>query len=347
MDFLFFLYVEPRQPSRTKRINRLLEFTRANATVDLGILLFGDAAGGMVLHHQIDIGFWTEFAADPVHDFQGSGHTAGHYQVAQENTAQRHTLLIGDERTDLPVHLLDGTACRFGVIRSFRIAAGILGIPELEIRHVDVHYAVHESKGIQRVVGAGVVDQRQTQAVLHCTQERFQNLRHHVFRSHQVDVVAALFLQAQHHAGRLFRFGGTASSQPANFVVLAEDAAQVAPAEEDRSRTTAAAQALFLAEVGKMAADDRVTSGPADFRLVLDAVHVAVAWAKDAVGQLLQAKRDATHQFPGLPQLEICGLEIPSIDGSGMLQHLSSRGAGRLLRSPFAFNPGALYVAAV
>ena len=24
-------------------------------------------------------------------------------------TPQRHTLLIGDERTDLPVHLLDGT----------------------------------------------------------------------------------------------------------------------------------------------------------------------------------------------------------------------------------------------
>jgi hypothetical protein len=37
-----------------------------------------------------------------------------------------------------------------------------------------------------------------------------------------------------------------------------------------------------------------------------------------------------------LPQLEICGLEVPSIDGSGTLQHLSSRGAGfRILEQLF------------
>src|ERR1019366_2662887 len=158
--------------------------------------------------------------------------------------------------------------------------------------------------------------------------EPFQNLRYHVFRSHQVDVVAALFLQAQHHPGQFFRFRGAAFSPPADLVILAEDAAQVAPAEEDRPRTTVAAQAALFAEVGKIAADDRVTSGSADFRLVLDAVHVAVAWAQDAVGQLLQAKLDATRQFPTLPQLEIYGLEVPSIDGSGTLQHLSSPGSG-------------------
>ena len=45
------LVVEPREPGRTKRTNRLLEFAWANAAVDLGILLFGDVAGGMVLHH--------------------------------------------------------------------------------------------------------------------------------------------------------------------------------------------------------------------------------------------------------------------------------------------------------
>jgi hypothetical protein len=48
-----------------------------------------------------------------------------------------------------------------------------------------------------------------------------------------------------------------------------------------------------------------------------------------------------------LPQPEICGLEVPSIDGSGTLRHLSSRCGGRLLRSPFVLNPSALYVATV
>jgi len=38
----------------------------------------------------------------------------------------------------------------------------------------------------------------------------------------------------------------------------------------------------LLAEMGKVAADNGVTPGVADFRLVLDAVHVAVAWAQDA-----------------------------------------------------------------
>lgn len=54
--------VEPREPGRTKRINRLLELARANTAVNLWIFCFGDPAGGMVLRHQIDIGFGAEFA---------------------------------------------------------------------------------------------------------------------------------------------------------------------------------------------------------------------------------------------------------------------------------------------
>jgi hypothetical protein len=94
-----------------------------------------------------------------------------------------------------------------------------------------------------------------------------------------------------------------------------------------------------------MAADDRVTSGPADSGLVLDAVHVAVAWAKDPVGQLLQAKLDAARQFPGSPQLEICGrkfLRSPAVGRSSICLPVAL-----LLRSPFALDPSALYVATV
>jgi hypothetical protein len=56
------------------------------------------------------------------------------------------------------------------------------------------------------------------------------------------------------------------------------------PAEEDRPATVLAPQAALFAKVHKMAAHRRVTSSSANLLLILEAIYVAVAWAKHAIG---------------------------------------------------------------
>jgi hypothetical protein len=68
--------------------------------------------------------------------------------------------------------------------------------------------------------------------------------------------VAALALQAEHHPGQVFRLYLATVPHLADFGVLAELAAKVAPGKKDRPRTTSAYQGVFLAEVGANTRDD-------------------------------------------------------------------------------------------
>ena len=36
----------------------------------------------------------------------------------------------------------------------------MLGVPEFEVRHVNVHHAVHELNALEAIVGRSVIDQR-------------------------------------------------------------------------------------------------------------------------------------------------------------------------------------------
>jgi hypothetical protein len=65
-------------------------------------------------------------------------------------------------------------------------------------------------------------------------------------------------------------------------VVLAEDAAQVAAAEEDGSRPAPASEAVLLAKVREVRAHHGVASHPAQTRLVTQPVDVAQARAHAA-----------------------------------------------------------------
>jgi hypothetical protein len=68
-------------------------------------------------------------------------------------------------------------------------------------------------------------------------------------------------------------------AQLADLVVLAEDAAQITAGEEDRAAAAPAAQAVFLAAVGKEAGDDGVAANPADGPLVLQPVNATITRA--------------------------------------------------------------------
>src|SRR5271157_1269640 len=130
-----------------------------------------------------------------------------------------------------------------------------------------------------------------------------------MFGRHEVDVVTALTLKIEHKLGDLLRGALRADGLLADVPVLAEDAAQVAQAEEDRPRSIPAAQAILLAEVGEGAGDPCITAGMADPRLVLHAVDVAIPGACAAVLQLAQTGGDALGQSTRAMQGQVGGLE--------------------------------------
>jgi uncharacterized protein (DUF1800 family) len=104
--------------------------------------------------------------------------------------------------------------------------------------------------------------------------------------------VAADRLKLEHHVREPLRSRALAPQLPRDVVVLAEHAAQVAAAEEDRSRAAATAQAVLLAEVREVRSDDGVTPDAAQPRPVGEPVDLAQARA-DQAATLEQAKRPA------------------------------------------------------
>jgi len=101
-----------------------------------------------------------------------------------------------------------------------------------------------------------------------------------MLRSHEIDVVATFVLQIQHHFSKLIRLGGAALAQPTDLVVLAEDATQIGGTKENGPRAARAAQATFLAEVGKITAHNGVSAGLAYLGLIFETVNVAIARAE-------------------------------------------------------------------
>src|SRR5512135_228422 len=201
---------------------------------------------------------------------------AGHYQVADQHPAPRQAVGAELQRPDLSVHLPDRLAGALGVVLRLGQPAGGLALPELEVRHVDVHNPVQQLQRGERVVPAGVVDDRQPQAARNGRGEGLDDLGRDVLGRDEVDVVAATPLERQHQRSDPLGWALGADGPLADVPVLAEDATQVAEAEEDRPRAVAAPQAILLAEVGAGAGDARVTAGVTDAGLVRHAVDMTI-----------------------------------------------------------------------
>ena len=123
--------------------------------------------------------------------------------------------------------------------------------PDLEVRQVYIHQPVEQFQRLQRVKGRCVVDDRQPEPQVFRVQYGQYDLRHHVLRRDQVDIVhLAHILQLDIPSGQLLRRGVEAVALVRNVVVLAEDAAEVAAREEDGARAIVALDARLLAEVG-------------------------------------------------------------------------------------------------
>ena len=97
-------------------------------------------------------------------------------------------------------------------------------------------------------------------------------------------------------------------------MVLAEDAAQVAAAEEDRARAARAAQAVLLAEVREVRGDDGVAAHPAQPGLIVEPVHPAQARADTAaILQQRQRPPGALAKLAGRVEGEIGRLGVHAV----------------------------------
>ena len=219
-------------------------------------------------------------------------------------------LVVEHEVAHLPVHLLHRRPIDLPVVPHVRVAVRDRRVGVLHVRHVDVDDAVEQGERLEAVVAAGVVDERQVQALARRDGDGRKDLRHDVARRHQVDVVAAHGLQGEHHLRQLV--GADRAPRPllADVPVLAEHAAQVAPGEEDGAGAAPATQRRFLAVVRAVARHHRLLAGPADRALdALEAIHPAIAGAQVAGPQVRPGRVDPLVQDAGRQQLEIGGAE--------------------------------------
>src|SRR5439155_1719965 len=187
----------------------------------------------------------------------------GHHEVPHEEPADGEPVTVEPERAHLAVHLADHPPGDVRVVLRLEVASGPRAVPVLEVGNVDVEDAVEQLEAAHRVVGAGVVDEREGEARVGGEEEGLEQLGNDVLRGHEVDVVAAPALELEHRLRQLLGTHLPALTHLAQLPVLAEHAAQVAEREEDRARAVPAAETVLLAEVREGRGHPGVAAGEA------------------------------------------------------------------------------------
>jgi len=127
----------------------------------------------------------------------------------------------------------------------------------------------------------------------------------------EVDVMAALALQREHHVGESRRGDLPAHVLLADIVVLAEDAGQIAAGKEDGARAVATNEGRLFAEVRGKAGHSGPSPGTAEAAFIPQAVHAAAPGADLAGRQAGHSSMGAILQnFTG--HLVVTGQENPS-----------------------------------
>ena len=170
--------------------------------------------------------------------------------------------------------------------------------PDLEVRQVYIHQPVEQFQRLQRVKGRRVVDDRQPEPQVLRVQYGQYDLRNHMLRRDQVDIVhLAHILQLDVPRGQLLRRGVEAVASVRNVVVLAEDAAEVAAREEDGPRAAVALDARLLAEMGGDDVDGGGAGADEAEARRLPAVDAAASRAEVAVPEVGVGRRSLLGRF--------------------------------------------------
>ena len=108
----------------------------------------------------------------------------------------------------------------------------------------------------------------------------FEDLRDDVLGGDEIDVVATDLLKIEHDAGEFWGVHFGAFAELAGLEILAENAAEIAPAKENRARAVPTAQTIFLRRnAEKRAGDTCQSSAFANSDLVIETVDLAVTRA--------------------------------------------------------------------
>jgi hypothetical protein len=273
--------------------------------VDLGVL--GRAEAGTVLIHEVQVGLPRDLLGEEGEHLVRPGDPARQH----EETALRDPVLVEDQVANLAVHLTYGGPIHFDVGAHLGVSAREVGVAVLHVRHVDVDDAVEQGERLEAVVTAGVVDERKPQAPLRRLVHGGDDLGDHVARRDEIDVVAALVLELEHHARDLGRVHLAADPLLRDVPVLTVHAAETAPREEDRARAPPAANRILLAVVGAVARDDCTLAGTAHRAGGRHAaVDVAVPGAEVAVLEMPVRLVGAARDLAALEERHVGGHDL-------------------------------------
>ena len=254
---------------------------------------------GAVLVHDVYVGIARYLFGEKLHDGFGAGEALGQYEVADEESAGGHAARVKFEVADLAVHFAHGSPVDLRVIGDARQVFSGFGGVVFHVGHVDVEHAIEQLEGLDAVVSAGVVDEGDVKSLLDCDEQGVKDLGHDVRGRDEVDVVASLGLKIEHEFGDGVGGEVAADSVGAEFGVLAEHAAEVAPGKEDGARAVGSDQGRLFTEMGLGAAHARLWAGVAPAGFPREAVDVAEARADRAILQQGAGGFGAAPQFAG------------------------------------------------
>ena len=175
----------------------------------------------------------------------------------------------------------------------------------LGIGQIDVDDAIQQAQGCCRLVAAAVVHQRQSKASRDRVRQRSQDLRHKVRRGHQVQIVAALVLELQHHQCQALVIHVLSDVQLADGIVLAKQAPARAAGKKDRARAPAARDGRFLPGVAIPACHARVGAAAAVASFAGQTIDAAVSRAQGATGQQPASRLGAPLQLADLIEVQV------------------------------------------
>lgn len=151
--------------------------------------LLADMRIWMILLHDMNIQILGDILSQPPHDLPSFILLARHDEMTEENA------LLGDpiggetQVAHLPMHLLDALPGCLGVVVGLEQPLRGAALPDLEVRQVDVHQAVHQFQRRQRIEGRSVVDDGEFETHVSRGEDGERDLRHDMLGSDEVDVV--------------------------------------------------------------------------------------------------------------------------------------------------------------
>ena len=121
----------------------------------------------------------------------------------------------------------------------------------------------------------------------------------------KINVMTPHFLQPDHHRRQLLARHLLPFPEMTDLIVLAENAAEIAVAEEDGPGTGLTDQGGFLTKVRGITGHHRQATGPADPFLVLQPVYLAAPRAEAAFFKNRQTLRYSYRQLAGFVKSQI------------------------------------------